>query len=82
MSEYLSDKPKLLIVKDKDGNVKNVQHFEHNENGDPLYYKKIEKDTVVSELIYQYEYDNLGRRTRIKIEDVLKGTATIMEYTY
>lgn len=82
MSEYLSDKPKFLVVKDKDGNIKNEQEFKHNAQGDPSYYKKTENGKVVSELLYDYQYDDLGRRIYVKIEDLLKGTATIMEYSY
>ena len=40
MSEYLSDKPKKLTIRDKNGNIKNFQEFKHNGNGDPSYYRK------------------------------------------
>ena len=82
MSEYLSDKPKKLIVRDKDGNIKNIQDFEHNEFGDPSYYKKTENGKVLTELTYEYKYDEAGRRTYVKITDLLKNTATVMEYMY
>ncbi len=82
MSEYLSDKPKFLIVKDKDGNIKNEQEFKHNEYGDPTYYKKTENGRIITELVYEYSYDDSGRRVYVKIKDILKDTATIMEYTY
>ena len=82
MSEYLSDKPRFLIVKDKEGNIRNEQEFKHNEQGDPTYYKKTENGKVVTELIYEYNYDESGRRIYVRINDILKDTSTIMEYSY
>ncbi len=82
MSEYLSDKPRLLVVKDGDGNIKNFQEFKHNSFGDPTYFKKIENDKILTELYYEYEYDEVGRKKTIKILDKLSGKITIMEYSY
>ena len=82
MSEYLSDKPKTLIIKDKNGNIKNSQEFKHNEQGDPIYYKKLENNNITVELIYEYEYDELGRKKVTKIIDLITDNITIMEYAY
>lgn len=82
MSEYLSDKPKKLIIKDKNGNIKNYQEFEHNNNGDPIYYKKVENERTTVELIYEYEYDEIGRKKVTKIADLITDNITIMEYEY
>ena len=46
MSEYLSDKPKKLTIRDKNNKIKNFQEFKHNENGDPIYYRKTENEKV------------------------------------
>ena len=82
MSEYLSDKPKTLIIKDSDGNIKNSKEFDHNTNGDPTYYKKLENNKVIVELVYEYVYDDLGRRLSTKITDKVTNKVTIMEYSY
>lgn len=82
MSEYLSDKPKNLTIKDKNGNIKNFQEFKHNENGDPVYYKKTENNKITVELIYEYEYDETARKKTTKIIDLITDNITIMEYTY
>ena len=82
MSEYLSDKPKKLIIKDKNGNIKNYQEFEHNNNGDPTYYKKVENERTTVELTYEYEYDENGRKKVTKIADLITDNITVMEYEY
>ncbi len=82
MSEYLNDKPKKLVIKDGDNNIKNIQEFKHNHKGDPAYYKKIQGDKVTVELEYEYEYDNLDRKTKIKIIDKIENKITVMEYEY
>ena len=82
MSEYLSDKPKQLVVKDTNNNIKNIQEFNHNSKGDPTYYKKIENNKIITELTYEYEYDELGRKTLTKIIDNINNNITIMEYSY
>ena len=82
MSEYLSDKPKQLVIKDINNNIKNVQKFDHNSKGDPTYYKKIENDKIITELTYEYEYDELGRKIITKITDKINNNITIMEYSY
>ena len=82
MSEYLSDKPKKLTIRDKNGNIKNFQEFKHNENGDPSYYRKTENDKVTVELVYEYQYDEIGRKKITKIIDLITSNITIMEYEY
>ena len=82
MSEYLSDKPKKLTIKDKEGNIKNYQEFKHNNNGDPIYYKKVENERTTVELTYEYEYDEIGRKKVTKIADLITDNITIMEYEY
>lgn len=82
MSEYLSDKPKNLTIKDKNGNIKNFQEFKHNEHGDPVYYKKTENNKTTVELIYEYKYDETGRKQITKITDLITENVTVMEYDY
>lgn len=82
MSEYLSDKPKKLTIKDKEGNIKNYQEFKHNYNGDPIYYKKVENKRTTVELTYEYEYDENGRKKVTKIADLITDNITVMEYEY
>lgn len=82
MSEYLSDKPKKLTIRDKNDQIKNFQEFKHNENGDPVYYRKTENEKVTVELTYEYEYDEIGRKKVTKIIDLVTSNITIMEYEY
>ena len=82
LSEYLSDKPKTLIIKDSVFFIIYSQEFDHNTNGVPTYYKKLENNIVIVEVGNEYVYDDLGRRFSTNITDKVTNKVTIMEYSY
>ena len=55
----MEEKFRKITVTDGEGNVKNIQEYEHNEHGDPIYFKKTVGDKIATEIIYTYEYEPL-----------------------
>ena len=75
--------PKKIVIKDKEGNIKSIQEYMHNKEGDPILFKKIDgKGTLLVHWIYEYNYDTRGRKIMMKISDLGTDKETIMEYEY
>jgi len=78
----MEEKFKKIIVTDDKGNIKNIQEYEHNSYGDPTYFKKTVDGKVVTEIFYSYHYDELHRKTMMKMDDKVDGRVTILNYEY
>jgi phage tail tube protein FII len=78
----MEEKFKKITVTDDKGNVKNIQEYEHNSYGDPTYFKKTVDGKVVTEIFYSYHYDELHRKTMMKMDDKVDGRVTILNYEY
>ena len=79
----MQEKPKKITIRDKNQNVKNVQEYKYNGNGDPiLFIKKDEEGKILIHWIYEYEYDEYRRKTKMKISDIQTTKETIMNYEY
>lgn len=78
----MEEKFKKITVTDDKGKVKNIQEYEHNSYGDPTYFKKIVDGKVVTEIFYSYHYDELHRKTMMKMDDKVDGRVTILNYEY
>lgn len=78
----MEEKFKKITVTDDKGNIKNIQEYEHNSYGDPTYFKKTVDGKVVTEIFYSYHYDELHRKTMMKMDDKVDGRVTILNYEY
>ena len=75
--------PKKIVIRDKEQNIKSIQEYEYNEHGDPILFKKKNAiEEILIHWIYEYKYDELKRKTMMKISDVGADKETIMEYEY
>lgn len=79
----MEKKPKKIVIKDENQNVKSIQEYNYNEHGDPILFKKINGigETLIH-WIYEYRYDISKRKTMMKISDIGANKETIMEYEY
>jgi SAM-dependent MidA family methyltransferase len=76
-------KPKKVRYYDKENNLKYYICYKYNEFGDAISIKRYSaKDELLADLRYVYDYDDEGRMTYMKIEDLIKGTELkkIFEY--
>lgn len=78
----MDEKFRKITVTDDKGNIKNIQEYEHNSYGDPTYFKKTVDGKVVTEIFYSYHYDELHRKTMMKMDDKVDGRVTILNYEY
>ena len=53
----MEEKFRKITVTDENGNIKNIQEYEHNSYGDPTYFKKTVGDKVLTEIFYSYNYE-------------------------
>ncbi len=75
--------PKKIVIRDKEQSIKSLQEYKYNEFGDPNLFKKIDGlGKTVVHWIYEYRYDELKRKTMMKISDIGTDKETIMEYEY
>ncbi|MDN5304145.1 MAG: hypothetical protein PWP46_1025 [Fusobacteriaceae bacterium] len=67
-------KPKKVRYYDKENNLKYYICYKYNEFGDAISIKRYSaKDELLADLRYVYDYDDEGRMTYMKIEDLIKG---------
>lgn len=78
----MEDKFKKITVTDENGNIKNIQEYEHNSYGDPTYFKKTVEEKVVTEIFYSYHYDEKHRKTMMRMEDRVDNRITVLNYEY
>lgn len=74
--------PRIIKVKAANGNIKNIQEYEHNEQGHPVRFKKYNDEKVLCDIYYTYEYYENGLKKSVHMEDKVDGRITIMEYEY
>lgn len=78
----MEEKFKKITITDGMGNIKNIQEYKHNEYGDPIWFRKTVGDKVVSEVEYDYDYDDHSRKIMMQMTDKVDGRTTIFNYEY
>jgi len=75
--------PQKIVVRDKMKKIKSIQEYRYNQYGDPiLFLKKDGLGETLVHWVYEYKYDELERKTMMKISDLGTDKETIMEYEY
>lgn len=78
----MEEKFRKITVTDNEGDIKNIQEYEHNSYGDPTYFKKTVNGKIITEIFYSYEYDEKHRKTMMKMDDKVDNKITILHYEY
>ncbi len=79
----MTKNPKIIKITDEKEEIKSIQLYEYNSLGDPLLFKKIDKDgKVIVHWEYLYKYGKDNEKLLMEITDIQTNKKTKMEYEY